>query len=65
MAFFDGHIEQIRPEIMRDIDVFLEYIERMNKQDEELQVADCAARVETYLRDYREAENAEIAQNNV
>lgn len=56
MAFFNGQIAQIDESILRDIDVLLEYVERWNKKDEELQVADAAARVETYLRDYRKAE---------
>lgn len=54
-----GEIALIRPSIMRDVDILLEYIERTNKKDEELQVADSAARVETYLTDYREAEERE------
>lgn len=58
-TFFQGHVASIKPEIMNDIDVVLEFVERWNKKDEELQVADAAARVEQYLRDYREAEISE------
>ena len=65
MAFFNGHIASIKPEIMADIDVLLEYVERQNKQDEDIQVADCASRVEAYLRDYRESEReAELAEES-
>ena len=59
MAFFNGQIAHIDSEIMSDIDVILEFVERWNKKDEEVEVADAAARVETYLRDYREAESKE------
>lgn len=55
-SFFNRHIASIDESIMRDIDVLLEFVEDWNKKDENLQVADAATRVETYLRDYRKAE---------
>ena len=54
-----GEITFIRPSVIRDIHVLLNYVERWNKKDEDEQAADCAERVETYLRQYLESEQAE------
>lgn len=53
MAFLNGRIQFIRPDVMRDMDVLVEYVERQNKQDNDLRVADSAARIEKYLSEYR------------
>lgn len=58
MAFLEKEMEivAIRPSIMRDIDTLLQFVEDWNKKDENLQIADAAARIEKYLRDVRAAE---------
>ena len=53
-AYFNGHIASIKPEIMTDISLLLDFVERWNKQDKESNVSQAAARVEAYLATYRE-----------
>lgn len=57
-----GEIAFIRPSIIRDIEIVLDFVEKWNKNDEDLRTADCAARIETYLRDYRLAEAEKEAE---
>lgn len=57
MAFLEKEMEiaQIRPSIMRDIDILVNFAQGHGNDKEN----DAAARVETYLRDIREAEAKE------
>ena len=57
MAFLEkeGEIVAIRPSIMRDIDILVDFAQGHGEDREN----DAAARVETYLRDVRAAEAKE------
>lgn len=53
----DGHIANIKPEIITDIEVLLEFVERWNKKDAEREVAAAAYRVQDYLDAYKVEED--------
>lgn len=64
-TFFNHTIHAIPTGIMTDIDVLLAYVEAYNKQDEDLRVADAAARVEKYLKTYRDLETEQDAKESI
>lgn len=59
MAFFNGQIHSIPSEIVTDLKMVLDFVERYNKQDKESNVSQAAANLEAYIDSYELAANDE------